>query len=63
MRSRICLCVGCVLLLAGQIYAAETAYVKSTQTYKNIKAAIDKIGIVDTHEHFRTEKDLMKKAA
>jgi len=62
MRSRICLvAVGCVLLLVGQIYAAEVGYVKSTQTYKNIKASIDKIGIVDGHEHFRTEKDLIEK--
>lgn len=61
MRSRLCLAAGCVLLLAGQIYAAEIGYVKSTQTYKNIKAAIDKIGVVDTHEHFRAEEGLIKK--
>ena len=61
MRSRIFLAFGCVLLLAVQIYAAEIGYVKSTQTYKNIKAAIDKIGIVDTHEHFRTEEGMIKK--
>ena len=61
MRSRICLAAGCVLLFAGQIYAAEIGYVKSTQVYQRIKAAIDQIGVVDSHEHFRTENDLIKR--
>jgi hypothetical protein len=55
------LAVGCILLLTEQIYAAEVSYVKSTQVYQHIKTAIDKIGIVDSHEHFRTEKELIKR--
>jgi len=36
-------------------FAEESTYVKSTDTYKRIKAAIDKIRVVDTHEHLRGE--------
>jgi predicted TIM-barrel fold metal-dependent hydrolase len=36
-------------------FAQESTYVKSTDTYKRIKAAIDKIRVVDTHEHLRGE--------
>ncbi len=63
MRSRGCLLlvVAFVFASVAQSFGADTAYIKTTQTYKNIKAAIDKIGIVDSHEHFRTEKDLIKK--
>jgi hypothetical protein len=63
MRSRSCLLlvVVFVFMFAPQSFGVDTAYVKTTQTYKNIKTAIDKIGIVDSHEHLRTEKDLIKK--
>jgi len=34
----------------------ETSFTKSTKTYKTIKAEIDKIRVVDNHEHYPTEK-------
>ena len=46
---------------AGQSCAEETSFVKSTNTYKRIKAAIDKMRIVDNHEHIRSEKWVLKK--
>jgi predicted TIM-barrel fold metal-dependent hydrolase len=36
-------------------FAQESSYVKSTDTYKRIKAAIDNIHVADTHEHLRGE--------
>jgi len=61
MRIRILLiAVAFVLTVAGQLYAAEVGYVKSTQTYQRIKTAIDNIEIVDNHEHYRPEKEKLK---
>ena len=39
----------------------ETSYIKSTKTYKTIKAEIDKIRVVDNHEHYPTEKSRTEK--
>ncbi len=43
------------VIFAAAGFAEESTYVKSTDTYKRIKAAIEKIRVVDTHEHLRGE--------
>lgn len=48
--------IGYISIKAEGIYASETSYIKSTKTYKTIKAAIEKIKIIDSHEHLRPER-------
>ena len=57
MKNTVRCLVGLVfpVVFATSIFAGESAYVKSTNTYKRIKAEIDKIRVVDTHEHLRGE--------
>jgi len=40
-------------------FVREISYIKSTQTYKRIKTAIDNMRIIDCHEHLWTEKCLL----
>ena len=61
VRLSLLLLVLFIFCLAGQGFAQETTYIKSTNTYKRLKAAIDKIGVVDTHEHFPSESRYSKK--
>lgn len=64
MRVKVWLLVGLFIFgFTGQLVAEEVSYVKSTETYKRIKAAIDKIGVVDSHEHLSTEKSKLRKGA
>ncbi len=43
------------IVYATSGFAEECTYVKSTDVYKRIKVAIEKIRVVDTHEHLRGE--------
>ena len=48
--------VFCAVSVSGE----ETSYVKSTDTYKRIRAAIEKMKVVDTHEHLDNEPGYLK---
>ena len=50
-----------VLSLSLNLTAKDTSFTKSTETYKRIKAEIDKIRVVDDHEHYSTEKFRIEK--
>lgn len=49
-----------ILSFSCNASAAEVGFVKSTETYKRIRAAIDKMKVVDGHEHIRSEEDVLK---
>ncbi len=43
--------------------AEETSYIKSTEVYKRIKSEIEKIRIIDNHEHLPPENQRLKEEA
>ena len=47
--------------LSARLNAQEIFSIKSTNTYKRIKSAIDKIRVIDCHEHLWTEKRLLSR--
>ena len=48
--------VFCIFFLPLNIRGEELSFIKSTKTYERIKAEIDKIRVIDDHEHYPTEK-------
>lgn len=56
MLTAISISVLCLFILATVLTAEEIAHIKSTPTYKRIRSQIDKLRVVDNHEHFSTEK-------
>ncbi|MBN2409872.1 MAG: amidohydrolase family protein [Candidatus Aminicenantes bacterium] len=44
-----------LLNLPPDLKAEETSFIKSTAAYKKIKSEIDKIKVVDNHEHIKSE--------
>lgn len=44
-----------LLCFSANLNADETSFIKSTATYKRIKSEIDKIRVVDNHEHLKPE--------
>ncbi len=52
----------CLGLMSPSL-AEETSYTKSTETYKSIRQAIERIRIIDDHEHLLPEKVLIQNGA
>ncbi len=58
-RTRTCLLTACVILLAMPISAAQPP-ASQTGTYARLKTRIDRIWLIDTHEHLPNEAERLR---